>query len=162
VAWTTPPVYSVGQLLTAVLMNNVSGDLSDLDSRTRPTGATVGTTQSTTSTSYTDLATVGPAVTITTGTTAMVAITSVLSTGAASQTPLMAFAVSGASTAAANDAQALRLDQAASQNLQATALYLVSGLTAGANTFTAKYRTSAGTAAFNSRDVIAWPANNLS
>lgn len=155
-------MFSVGQVLTAALQNQLSNDLSDLDSRTQPKGATVATSQTTTSTTYTDLATVGPATTLTTGTAAMVALTAEADTTGAGVTPYMGFAVTGASSVAAADAMAMRVDSSAVVNVAASVLYLVTGLTAGSNTFTTKYRVGSGTGSYVNRNIAVWPANKLS
>ena len=42
-------------------------------------------------------------------------------------------------------------------SVQASATYLVSGLTAGSNTFTAKYRVDASTGTFVNRNIIVIP-----
>ena len=111
----------------------------------------VSTSQTTTSTSYTDLATV-QAVTITTGTKALVLLTSNLHNSIASSGTRMAFAVSGATTVAAADEYGINW---AAGNAGDTAKYggsfYVTGLTAGSNVFTAKFKVSAGTGTFNSR-----------
>jgi hypothetical protein len=117
--------------------------------------ATVATYQSTTSTSYTDLATSGPAVTLTTGTKALVIITGLLEDFDSGIEKWMSFAVSGATTIAASDTRAI-VHHAASNNgkeLRASATSVVT-LTAGSNTFTAKYRTGAATAYYGDRDIF--------
>ena len=107
------------------------------------------TSQSTTSGSYTDLATAGPAVTITTGTKALVVVgAQIYNTGGAQDT-WMSWAVSGATTRAAADKWAVM-----SQNpTSASRAYLITGLTAGSNIFTAKYRTQAGTGNWLNRTI---------
>jgi hypothetical protein len=113
--------------------------------------ATVATGQTTTSGTYTDLATAGPAVTLTTGTKALVIISTELlnSTGSGVSA---SFAISGATTLAANDANRLTLGgSSASVSIKASIAILVDTLTAGSNTFTMKYRTGGGTATFTNR-----------
>jgi hypothetical protein len=113
--------------------------------------AEVTTQQETTSTTYTDLVTSGPAVTITTGTKALV-IVGASQEGGDPNSPSMSFAVSGASTVAANDKWAWQTrDNNANNGSKA---YLLTGLTAGSNTFTAKYKTSGGTSYFRNRNII--------
>jgi hypothetical protein len=111
----------------------------------------VATSQTTTSTSYTDLAT-AQAVTITTGTKALVLLTSSLANSSASSGTRMAFAVSGATTVAASDDYGINW---AAGNTGDSAKYggsfYVTGLTAGSNVFTAKFRVSSGTGTYNSR-----------
>ena len=114
--------------------------------------ATVATSQSTTSSTMTDLTTAGPAVTLTTGTKALVIITANIFNATAANYSYMGFAVSGATTVAAGTAQALWT--VGTNTIQASAGYLVTGLTAGSNTFTNKYRTEvATTATFSNRSI---------
>jgi hypothetical protein len=74
----------------------------------------------------------------------------------------MGFAVSGATTVAASEAKSLAFGQSGgitppTVTQQASATFLVSGLTAGANTFTAKYAVSGGTGTFVNRSIIVMP-----
>ena len=112
--------------------------------------ATVATKQSTTSTSFTDLTTPGPAVTVTTGTKALVIVTAYINS---TVDQYMGFAVSGATTVAAATGYSLTLmsNVADYPRLQVSGIWMVTGLTAGANTFTAKYKVSSGTAEFTNR-----------
>lgn len=125
--------------------------------------ANVATAQTTTSTSYTDLATSGPAVTITTGTTAIVHVhfRYINSSGNANNdtgTGHMSFAVSGASTVAAADATCAQGPQIHSTQTQTrSGVFYVTGLTAGSNVFTAKYKVSGvtpGTGTFSERNLV--------
>jgi hypothetical protein len=114
--------------------------------------ATVATSQSTTSGTYVDLATVGPAVTVTTGTKALVILAVQLQNDTALGLASMGFAVSGATTLAAAQATAVSGRANADFISQMSAVYLVTGLTAGSNVFTAKYqRLSLGTSTFSNR-----------
>jgi len=118
--------------------------------------AEVTTGQQTNSTSYTDLTTSGPAVTVTTGTKALVIITGQIQPLAVDQFALMSYAVSGTTTIAANDkfAIALRGSGTNGQNVvRASSAFLIKNLTAGSNTFTAKYRVVAGTGEFFNRQI---------
>lgn len=57
----------------------------------------------------------------------------------------MSYAVSGATTIAASDAFALNMKVAAAQTIDAHSYaYIVTGLTAGSNTFTTQFRSSSG------------------
>src|SRR5881409_1925618 len=99
-------------------------------------GATIVTAETTTSTSYTDIASVGPAVTVTTGTSAKVMIKGGLENSGANNQSWMGFTVSGASSVAAADAQAINIAGVAAANrLRFGAVFLITGLTAGTNTF---------------------------
>jgi hypothetical protein len=119
--------------------------------------ATVATSQTTTSTSYTDLATAGPAVTVTTGTKALVIVTAYgTPPAAASNTMYMSYGVTGATTSAAVDTRAVawfQTDNGQGQAHRASAASVVT-LTAGSNTFTAKYRITGSTATFKDRDIF--------
>lgn len=119
-----------------------------------PQAATVATSQTTASASYADLATSGPAVSILTGTSALVTLSCDAVNASAANSQRMAVAVSGATTLAAADANSILSVGATSAIAFSQArTFLVSGLTAGTNTFTAKYKTSAGTATFEARDI---------
>jgi len=122
---------------------------------TQISGATVATTQTTTSTSYTDLATAGPSVTMTTGTTAFVIVTTYSYNATSGTATYMSFAVSGATTIAAGDSTSVSLlgMKTGGQEWSNSAVYPVT-LTAGSNTFTSKYKTSAGTGTFGNRSII--------
>jgi hypothetical protein len=118
--------------------------------------ATVATSQTTTSVTYTDLVTAGPAVTLTTGTKALVIVIAELNP-ASQEFCYMSAAVSGASTVAASDAWAIYIAMVSGgiYSRQSSAK-LFTGLTAGSNTFTAKYRTNNGsTGGFLNREIIA-------
>lgn len=119
----------------------------------RSATATVATSQTTTSTSFTDLATSGPAVTVTTGTKALVIFAAgCFNTLGASHVAAMGFAVSGATTVAATLNNSVYLNQStAAYGLSAAYAFILTGLTAGSNTFTAKYKVSAGTGQFDNR-----------
>lgn len=108
---------------------------------------TVDTSETTSSTSYTNLTTTGPAVTVTTGTKAMVFITAQM-TGHASEATVETYAsyeVSGATSSSATDARAIVNDVGANDN-RISVGSLHTGLTAGSNTFTMKYKCGTGAA----------------
>lgn len=109
----------------------------------RTATASVATSQTTTSASYTDLATAGPAVTLTTGTKVLVIIGAHIFGSQTTYLNYMSFAVSGATTVSASDTTCLLAG--VPTRIQACAAYLMTTLTAGSNTFTAKYRSEAGT-----------------
>lgn len=114
----------------------------------------INTGQTTTSTSYTDLATAGPTITCTTGTSALVTL------GAYVQTPsteavYMSFAVSGPSSIGASDTRSFTMyNGAGTLSVQASSIVYLTTLTSGTNTFTAKYRTTGGTATFATRVML--------
>lgn len=142
------------------MMNGVRDQLDDLDRRTTTSAAEVLTGQSTTSTSFTDLTTVGPAVTVTIGSTgkAMSSLYAAFNNNTVGQESMMGLAVSGATTIAASDAYALGMYAfTASAGLRMSAIFLVTGLNAGSNTFTTKYRATGGTATFFNRRLLVTP-----
>lgn len=104
--------------------------------------ADVSTQESTTSTSYTNLSTSGPAITIDTGTTAFITFGCSCFNNASNGGASMSVAVSGASTVAAANTWECGNYQTAtttSAAVHSSRTYKFTGLTAGSNTFTAKY-----------------------
>jgi hypothetical protein len=120
----------------------------------RPTNAVIATQQTTTSTAYVDLATVGPTVTLETGDAVKVTITA-LAFNSGANLNWVGIAVSGASTVAAADTRAL--NHVGVAGLRYSFTTLLTGLTPGTNVFTAKYRTSAGTASYQDREIVIEP-----
>jgi hypothetical protein len=121
----------------------------------------VATSQTTTSTTYTDLTTAGPAVTVTIGASGKAIVTVTASETNSSNTGQsnMGFAISGATTRAAADTQALSLLNSGNLHptIQSSATFFVTGLTAGSTIFTAKYSVNAGTGTFANRTIIVIP-----
>jgi len=119
--------------------------------------ATVTTQQTTTSTSYTDLTTSGPAVTVTTGTKALVIVTAQSRNNLGAEFCRISYAVSGATTIAADDSFAINWQQPQdgtfAQQIRTSVASVVS-LTAGSNTFTLKYKVSNGTGTFLNRAIF--------
>jgi len=116
--------------------------------------ATVSASESTTSNSYTDLTTAGPAVTLTTGTKALVIVSGKLfhSTSQSDRFASMSYAVSGATTISASNDYALEIPN--TNPFQNSFAHRVT-VTAGSNTFTAKYKAQAGgTSTFANRQII--------
>jgi hypothetical protein len=110
-----------------------------------PSAALIATSESTNSATYADLATPGPSVTINTSNCALIAIYSYIAADTAGNTAWMSFDVSGATTLAANDNRALSYrpgSLTASSDIRTGALFYLNTLTAGSNTFTAKFRVS--------------------
>jgi hypothetical protein len=112
--------------------------------------------QTTASVTYVDLATSGPAVSVDTGTTAVALIQAQVGLSTAGAI-LMAVAVSGATTRAAADDNALYVADAYNNQSALAALLYFSGLTPGTNIFTVKYRVTAGTATFIRRRILVIP-----
>lgn len=109
------------------------------------------TSETTSSTSYTNLATAGPNVTTTTGTSAFVTCTAFMSNSSAGAQCFMSFVVSGATTLAESDVRALRYESGAANDSIRASMRTRVTLTAGSNTFTARYRVDAGTGTFAHR-----------
>jgi hypothetical protein len=122
-----------------------------------PRQALVQTDETTTSDTFTDLATAGPAVTVTTGTSVLLLATAEIYGTTTGGT--MAIAVSGATTRAAVEdyTAATSLINSSANTIIIAAL--LTGLTAGSNTFTCKYkrRGGAGTPHFLERQLIVIP-----
>jgi hypothetical protein len=125
---------------------------------TDTSGSVVNTAQSTTSNTYTDLATVGPSATVTIGPTgtAIVMLTAEAMTTSNGTECYMSFDAGGVT---ANDAQALvSATRNAGDTPNQSAIFWVTGLTQGSNTFTAKYKTTGGVSAtFENRNLIVIP-----
>ncbi len=177
-AWTSPMTAVANTALTAAQWNThvrdnfletapakatVVGSLfavsatNQIAQRT-PTGATVATSQTTTSTSYTDLATVGPAVTVTTSTSALVFPQAAMSNATASAGAFISYGITGATTVSAADTWAASCESAAANDVyRLGVVQLHTGLNPGSNTFTSKYRVTAGTGTFVNRHIAVIP-----
>jgi len=121
-----------------------------------PVSADVATLETTTSTTYTDLPTSGPAVTLSlvSGQSCRVTIRarSYHSAGG-SQGAAFSFAVSGASTLAASDANGTENDGTVGLTLMADTVFTATST--GSHTFTMKYRVVAGgTGSFVNRRIV--------
>jgi hypothetical protein len=124
----------------------------------RPVTAADLTTGTTTSTTYTNLtgSSVGPAVTCETGPNALVILRAgIMNSGVGSAR--MAYDISGAHTQAAADNRGIHVFGLADLNIGASDATLMTTLTPGVNTFTAKYRVSSGTGTFAARRIIVFP-----
>ena len=104
------------------------------------------TAQTTTSASYVALTTAS-AVTITTGTSAIVMLSCTFHNSGNTNQNRMAFAITGATTVSASDDYATLFfnDLADFDKQSAVSIYLVTGLTAGSNTFSTQFKTQGGT-----------------
>lgn len=127
----------------------------DLAGGGTPRTARVDTTETTTSTSYTDLATSGPAVSVLVGPSGLAMVHISANIDNSSAIGIAGFAISGASTVAAADAYAM--SSQGTDAMEFGRAFLITGLTAGVNTFTMKYRATAGTAEFARRVIIVEP-----
>jgi hypothetical protein len=123
-----------------------------------PVAATVATPESTASTTYTNLNTPGPAVTVSVSATgsALVILTANLVDTSNSGGCYMSFGSGGA--ASASDTTSLQSDNPKTAPTQASAIYLVTGLTAGSVTFSTSYRADPGvTCTFANRSILVFP-----
>lgn len=120
--------------------------------------AAVATAEAATSTSYVDLATSGPAVTCTTGTTVLVLVSVKYYGSPGNAYPSVSPAVSGATTLAAADGHSLhtRVFDAIAGGSYTQAI-LLTGLTAGSNTFTLKYKVATNGGIFSDRTILVIP-----
>lgn len=177
-AWTAPMTFTANSVLTAAQLNT---HLRDNLMETAPAKATqsgsifVGTgpnsiaervlatarvsaAETTSSTSYTNVSTAGPSVTVTTGVQALIFVGCYLQNSSANVGTAMSWEISGATTRAALDLTAISNDGApANQPIRASNHDLMTGLTPGVNTFTAKYRVAAGTGTFGDRIITVIP-----
>jgi len=132
-----------------------AGNGANAVSERTPDESYVGTSSTTTSTTYADLAAgAGPSLTLNTGPTALICLycTQYNTSGTAAW---MAFDITGATAFSASDSYAVQLQGTGGQKVGAMFLYTV--LTAGSNTFTAKYRVStSGTGTFSARRLSVW------
>jgi len=111
-----------------------------------PVHANTATSGTTTSGTYTATLTGGgtnPSVTLATGTTALITHASLIKTANASQGAMQSVAVSGATTVAASDAYYVYSDSTLFASCCFT--FVLTGLTAGTNTFTLQYRQGSAT-----------------
>lgn len=176
-AWTAPATFTDGAILTAAQLNAmrdnfnetapakatsaggfiVTTALNSVVQRT-PAMTQIDTSESTASTSFTDLATLGPVVTITTGGSALVAVGARIAKSFENTAGVTAYAVSGASTIAANDDRGVIADgMPANQSVRMSATSLQTGLVPGSNTFTQKYKVSSVTGTFTFRHLAVIP-----
>lgn len=177
-AWTAPMTAVATQVFTATQFNtHVRDNLLETEAAVAttagamfwtvgandiaeriPSNQKIATDESTTSTSFADLATVGPVVTVDTGTTALVFYSTGVYNSGANNLMEMSYDVSGSTTVAASSTNAALVDGITANNIPRIGSFnLQSGLTPGSNTFTAKYRTSAGTANFFNRELVVIP-----
>jgi hypothetical protein len=121
--------------------------------------ATVATQDGTASTTYTDLiSTPGPSVPVTIGEAGRcIVLVGCQIVPNATHGGSMAFAISGATSRAADIAQAYIVDMPAATGLAGSRAVVVEGLNPGAHTFTAKYASGGGTVLFRDRSLTVIP-----
>lgn len=123
-----------------------------------PSTAAVTTNQSTASTTYVDLATVGPTITVTCGTIAIVLFGAAQANSVDNSESACSVAVSGASTVAASNTWQHSADGVTAGNyVRGVSFHVFTGLTAGSNIFTMKYRAGSNTASFQNREIAVIP-----
>lgn len=118
--------------------------------------ANVATSETTGSTTYVQLTTTTDAVTVSIGTSGaclLVLTCDIANSGA--NFSAMSYTISGANTFTANDTNALA--NSGTTELAMSWSTVLTGLTAGSTTFTAKYRVSAGTGTFKRRFISVIP-----
>lgn len=128
--------------------------------------AFVATEQSSTSSTYTDLATTTDTVTATVGASGsvLVLLTAAISSNGGNTSSIYAsYALSGATTRAADDAYALISTQQSWASFEGGTFILETGLTPGSTTFKMKYRCNGGGATFSSwnRRITVIPLEDL-
>jgi hypothetical protein len=155
----TPAVLTVGANGTTLVADSAetTGLKWATPASSSPASATAfeGASQATTSTSFTDLATAGPAVTLTTGTKVLVIVSARLNGNNNTNNAFMDTTISGATTRAATTTTALESSATgAAVPRVAMSRANIFTVTAGSNTFTAKYSCNTGGATFSQRDII--------
>lgn len=119
-----------------------------------------GRFEDTATTTYTDLGTSGPVVTTTSGTKALIMLGAYVRNTNAGLGSRVAVTISGATSSSASDTNSYYAESGnANDGFQGTWVYINSSLTAGSNTFTLKYRTTAGggTSTFGHRLIAVTP-----
>lgn len=157
-AWVRVPAGTSGLFLKTV---GDAGVPTWASAGTAPSPAQVDTNQTNTNSSYGDLATVGPAVTVTTSTTALVFISAAAANlGTSSGSGYISVAVSGATTVAASDANGTFFSSTTANFFASLSrgIYFT-GLTAGSNTFTVKYKDDSASSnwTFTNRTIAVFP-----
>jgi hypothetical protein len=155
--WTTPRTWITGEVVTAAEMNT---HIRDNETALQPQAATIATQETTASLTYVDLATSGPTVTLLTGTQVYCTVSAFSTNNTSGDGCTIAVAVSGATTIAAGaGTSAVSLTQmltaAANQQVPLCNSFILSGLTAGTNTFKLQYQAVlGGTATFRNRTIV--------
>ena len=123
---------------------------------TTPVGSYSNTSGTTTSTSYVTTLTgdaTAVSVTLATGTTALIHMTAQASSNTVATTNYLAISVSGATTLAAGNDMYFG-QTTANYSLMLGRSFILTGLTAGTNTFTLNYTTTAGTLTYQRRNLV--------
>lgn len=117
----------------------------------------VATSEGTPSTTFTDLATPGPSVTLETGTAALVIIGCSLGNDTTNVSTYMSFEAPGYAASGVLRTVGKTSQTAANMRLHASNYIWLDALTAGSNTFTAKYRVTGGVGTFANRTLTVIP-----
>jgi hypothetical protein len=116
---------------------------------------TVTTLETTNSTAYVNVATVGPTVTATTGSLALLLNACQIANTISGETAAASWVMTGATAVAATDDNSINMDvAAANQDLRASDVRRLTGLTPGSNTVTMVYRVTAGIGSFRRRHMV--------
>lgn len=125
------------------------------------TGAAVATAETTSSASYVDLTTTTDTVTVTIGDSGIAIVliqAQHANTGGWLSYNLTSFAISGATTRAADDTTCIQAaGHSSGVQVQVGNAYVVTGLTAGSTTFKMKYKVISGTGTFANRRIAVIP-----
>lgn len=177
-AWVSPPTFVSGNALTAAQLNILGGDLLE----TAPakftaasqffvsTGSNAGVartavqdnytgggTDSTNSTSYTGL-TGSPSLGTGTGTKALVMHGASLANDTAGNRSYVSYEISGATAVSPNDFWAVIYDEnSTGRIIKASWVQIHTGLTAGTNVFTQRFKVNGGTGTFSTRNLAVLP-----
>lgn len=123
-----------------------------------PIASTSNTTATTNSTSYVTTLTgdaTAISTTLVTGTTALIQMFSTVQYAAAGAAGYMSISVSGATTLAASDANSAFANAPANAyNFTLGRVFVLTGLTAGTNTFTLNYKMGSSTSTWSSRNLV--------
>jgi hypothetical protein len=121
-----------------------------------PVAATTNATGTVTSTSFTATLSgspgTNPSVTLATGTTALITLSGEVWNNTGGNGSVVGVAVSGASTVAATDANGM--SNAITTAVAVSRSLVLTGLTAGTNTFTLQYRVGGSTGNFRNRSIV--------
>lgn len=136
---------TAGQLAVATGANAIAA-------RTCPSDI-VSAAEAVVATSYGNISggTVGPTITVTTGAYCFVVLSCQLSNTTGGAASYMSYTISGATTQAAADSTALYYESSNAGDIIGMSVIIPNSLTAGSNTFQAKYKVGAGNGTFGSR-----------
>jgi hypothetical protein len=113
----------------------------------------ISTAEAVVATSYANISggTVGPTVTVTTGSFVFVALACNMFNTTGGAASYMSYAISGATTQAADDTHALYYESSNAGDLIAMGIVIPNAVTSGSNVFQAKYKVGAGNGTFGTR-----------